>query len=49
VAFFARCEEALRREGRTAVVLEGSWEERASLAARRVEALVAEVGAGPPY
>jgi NadR type nicotinamide-nucleotide adenylyltransferase len=26
--FFARCEEALRREGRRYVVLRGSWEER---------------------
>ncbi|HEX3772662.1 MAG TPA: AAA family ATPase [Polyangiaceae bacterium] len=39
-AFFARCEEALRREGRKVVVLRGSWAEREEAAARAIEALV---------
>jgi NadR type nicotinamide-nucleotide adenylyltransferase len=45
-AFFASCEEALRREGRRAVVLRGSWDERASVAARLVEELVGRPGSG---
>ena len=39
-AFFARCEETLRREGRDVVVLRGSWAEREEAAARAIEALI---------
>jgi NadR type nicotinamide-nucleotide adenylyltransferase len=39
-AFFARCEEALRREGRRTVVLRGSWAERTEAAVAAVEAIL---------
>jgi NadR type nicotinamide-nucleotide adenylyltransferase len=39
-AFFAQCEDALRREGRATTILRGAWAARESLAAELVQALV---------
>jgi NadR type nicotinamide-nucleotide adenylyltransferase len=39
-AFFARCEEELRRAGRRFLVLRGGWEERETHAARLLEAVI---------